>query len=182
MPGAEELKQQGLHLFRADRLAEAAEKFAEAARACAAQGDRAGEAEMLNNLCVARMGLKEWAAAIAAVEPTLAVFQELGDELRATQAVANLAAAHDGAGHVEQAEALFEQAVDLFGELGEKENRAACYKALSALQIKQGKQLQALASMQSGLGLSPSLSGREKRLKFMLDKAIQLIQSQGGGS
>jgi tetratricopeptide (TPR) repeat protein len=175
MASAAELKAQGLALFRADRLDEAAQRFSEAARAFAAAGDRGGEAEMLNNLCVVRLAQKDWAAAIAAVEPTPAVFHALGDSLRATQAIANLAAAHDGAGHVEQAAALYEQAVELFGELGETENRAACFKALSALQVKQGKQLQALASMHSGLNLSPRLSGREKTLKGLLDKAMKMI-------
>lgn len=175
MSSPAELKDQGLAFYRAERYAEAADKFAEAARACEAEGDRGAAAEMRNNLCVARMAENQWDAALAAVEGTPDVFRALGDRLREAQALANLAAAHDGEGHVEQAATLYEQAIDLFGELGETENRAACFKKLGALQIKQGKQLQALASMHSGLNLSPKLSPKEKTLKGMLDKAMKMI-------
>ena len=175
MPSPAELKEHGLTLYRAVRYADAAEKFAEAARACEAAGDRGAAAEMRNNQCVAHMAVSQWDAALAAVEGTPEMFRALGDRMREAQAVANLAAAHDGAGHVEQAAELYGQAIDLFGALSEKENRAACFKKLSALQIKRGQQLQALASMRSGLNLSSELSAKEKTLKTMLDKAMKMI-------
>jgi tetratricopeptide (TPR) repeat protein len=179
MPSPLELKETGLALYRAEKYAEAAEKFAEAARVSEQNGEAGLAAELRNNQCVALMALNQWAAALAAVEQTPAVFNTLGDRLREAQALANLAAAHDGAGHVDQAAALYEQAVDLFGELGETETRAACFKKLSALQIKQGKQLQALASMHSGLALSPQLTAKEKTLKSMLDKAMKMLGKGG---
>jgi tetratricopeptide (TPR) repeat protein len=104
MPSPSELKEHGLALYRAERYADAAEKFAEAARACEAAGDRGAAAEMRNNQCVAHMAVSQWDAALAAVEGTPEMFRALGDRMREAQAVANLAAAHDGAGHVEQAE------------------------------------------------------------------------------
>src|SRR3990172_5247151 len=44
----------------AERSAAAAEKFAEAARACEAAGDRGAAAELRNNQCVAHMAVSQW--------------------------------------------------------------------------------------------------------------------------
>jgi len=172
------LKDSGLRHYRAERYAEAAAAFVQAAAGFEAAGDSAGAAEMRNNLCVVRLAQSDWDGALAAVAGTPEVFRALGDRLREAQAVANLAAAHDGAGHVTQAAELYTQAIDLFGQLGETETRAACFKKLSALQIKLGQQMQALASMHSGLNLSAELSPKEKMLKQMIDKAVKLM----GGS
>ncbi len=178
MTSPSDLKDQALQHFRADRLAEAAAGFAQAAQAFGDTGEQGAAAEMLNNLAVVRLAQKDWAAALAAAEGTPAIFHVLGNRLREAQSLSNLAAAHDGAGHFDQAAGLYQQAVDLFGALGERENRAACLKALSALQLKQGKQFQALASMQAGLNTAPQLNTREKTLKTLLDKALKMI---GGG-
>lgn len=172
----EKLKEEALQSFQADRLPEAAEKFAAAAQAFTEAGDRGAAAEMMNNLCVVRLAEKQWEAALTAVEGTPKIFHDLGNRLREAQALSNLAAAHDGAGHLDQAAELYTQAVDLFAQLGEKENRAACLKALSALQIKQGKQFQALASMEAALNHVPKLSAREKTLKGLLNQAVRLIR------
>jgi len=175
MPSPAELKAQGLQLFQADRLAEAADKFLEAAQAFTAAGDRGAAAEMMNNVGVVRLAEKAWEAALTAVLGTPEIFHELGDKLREAQALSNLANAHDGAGHLDEAAQLYEQAIDLFAELGETENRAACWKALCGVQIKQGKHLQAVASMQAGLTLSPKLSAKEKAYKGVLDQAMKMI-------
>src|SRR5574337_64947 len=119
MPSPSELKDDGLALYRGEKYREAADKFAGAARACEAAGDRGAAAEMRNNQCVALMAMNEWEAARAAVEGTPETFRVLGDRMREAQAIANLAAAHDGAGHVEQAAEMYMQAIDLFGELDE---------------------------------------------------------------
>lgn len=178
MASPAELKQQGLAHFHAERLDEAAQSFAEAAQAFAAEGDRAFAAEMMNNVAVVMLAQKKWELALAAVEGTPEVFRALGDPSREAQALANLANAHDNAGHLDDATKFYEKAIDLFTRLGEKENRAACWKALSALQLKQNKQLQSLASMQAGLTLTEDLrdlSAKEKTLKAMLDKAMKMI-------
>jgi tetratricopeptide (TPR) repeat protein len=176
MPSPQELKDQGLAAYRADRLDEAADKFAAAAQAFEAAGDPGAAAEMRNNLCVVKLAQEAWEAALAAVAGTPEIFHELGDALREAQAVANLAAAHEGAGHVDEALELYQQAVNQFGDLGEKDNRAACFKKMSALQIKRGQQMQALASMQAGLNLSPQLSAKEKTLQGVLNQAMKMIK------
>jgi tetratricopeptide (TPR) repeat protein len=170
----ESLRQAGLDHYRADRLPEAAQAFAEAAAAYDAAGDRAAAAEMRNNAAVVRMAQADWAGAQAALAGTPELFRALGDRRREGEALANQAAAHDGAGDAEPAVALYLQAIDRLGEAGEAETRAACYKKLSALQIKLGQQLQALASMRSGLNLSSELSPKEKALKELLDKAMKM--------
>jgi len=170
-----ELKEQGLAFFGKDQYPEAAERFAQAAEAYAAQGEALQAAEARNDLGVVRLAQQDWDGALAAVEGTPEIFAAAGDRLRQAQAIANQANAHDGAGHLEQAAAGYEQAIDLFTELGEKETRASCWKALSGVQLKQDKKLQALASMQAGLKLAPKLSAREKTLKGLLDKAIGLM-------
>jgi tetratricopeptide (TPR) repeat protein len=131
MTNATSIKEEGLELFRRDQLAEAAEKFQEAARLFEAEGQPVGAAEMLNNVCVVRLAEKNWEAALAAVQGTPKLFEQHGERLRQAQALSNLAAAHDGAGSLDQAAALYEQAIDLYKDLGDTENRAACWKALS---------------------------------------------------
>ena len=177
MPTAAELKEQGLALFRKDRLAEAADRFAQAAALYAAEGQPPAAAEMRNNLAVIHLAEKDWQAALADVDGTPEVFRAAGDRLREAQALSNLAAANEGLEELETAAEQYVAAIEIFTELGEKENRSACWKALSGLQIKQDKKLQALASMQAGLNLQPKLSIREKTLKGLLDKAFKLMNT-----
>ena len=175
MPSPVELKEQGLALYRQEKYDEAAERFAQAAGAYAAQGDALAAAEARNNLAVVRLAQEHWDAALAAVAGTPQIFEAAGDRLRQAQAIANLANAHDRAGHLAPAADNYERAIELFTELGETETRAACWKGLSGVQLKQDKKLQALASMQAGLKLSPKLSPREKTLKGLLDQASKLM-------
>ncbi len=178
MTNADTLKEQGLEHFRQEQLTLAAEKFLEAARLYAADGQAVAAAEMQNNVAVVRLAEKDWEAALAAVEGTPETFRQHSQPLRQAQAISNLAAAHDGAGRLDKAAALYEQAIDLYKALGDTENRAACWKALSALQIKQDNKLQALASMQAGLDLSTDLSPKEKTLKGLLDQAFKLMNGR----
>ncbi len=178
MTNPDTLKDQGLNLFRQDKLTEAAEKFREAARLYEAAGQPVDAAEMLNNVAVVRLAEKDWEAALEAVHGTPALFAQHGERLRQAQALSNQAAAHDGAGRLDEAAALYEQAIDLYKELGDNENRAACWKALSSLQIRQDNKLQALASMQAGLNLSTDLSPKEKTLKGLLDQAFKLMNGR----
>jgi len=175
MPSPSELKQQGLAFYQKDQLAEAADRFAQAAVAYDAQAEPLSAAEARNNLAVVRLAQQDWPSALAAVEGTPQIFAAAGDRLRQAQAIANLANAHEGAGHLDQAGEYYEQAIEMLTELGETDTRAACWKALSGVQLKQDKKLQALASMQAGLKLSPKLSPREKTLKGLLDQAIKLM-------
>jgi tetratricopeptide (TPR) repeat protein len=178
MGNADTIKEQGLTFFQQDKLAEAAERFGEAARQYEQDGQPVAAAEMHNNLCVVRLAEKDWDAALAAVQGTPEVFEQAGQPLRRAQAISNLAAALDGAGRLDEAAALYEQAIDLYKELGDSENRAACWKALSNLQVKQDNKLQALASMQAGLNLQRELSPREKTLKGLIDKAFKLMNTR----
>ena len=176
---ANALKEQGLKLFRDEKLAEAAEKFQEAARLYAAAGDAVAQAEMRNNVCVVRLAEKDYPAALAAVEGTPAFFAQHGLKLRQAQATSNLANALDGAGRLDEAARLYEEAIELYKELGDAENRAACWKALSNLQMKRNDKLQSMASMHNALSLQTELSPKEKSLKGMLDKAFSLMKAKG---
>lgn len=175
MPTSDELKTQGLNHFHAERYDEAAEAFAEAATAFAAQGERGSAAEMMNNVAVVCLARQQWGMALNAAQGTPEIFRALGDKLREAQAISNVANALDNLGRLDEAAQHYEQAIDIFSALGEKQNRAACWKALSNLQIKQDKKLQALASMHAGLNLAENLSPREKTLKGLLDKAMTLM-------
>jgi tetratricopeptide (TPR) repeat protein len=179
MTTANELKDQGLQLFREDKLAEAAAKFEEAAQLYEAAGDAVASAEMHNNLCVVRLAEKNYDAALSAVQGTPALFAQHGLKLRQAQAIGNLANALDGAGQLDEAARRYEEAIDLYKELGDTENRAACWKALSNLQIRQDDKLQSLASMQNALSLQSQLSPKEKTLKGLIDKAFTLMKAKG---
>jgi tetratricopeptide (TPR) repeat protein len=175
MPTASELKDQGLALFRQEKLAEAADCFTQAAALFTAQGHAPAAAEMRNNLAVIHLAEKNWAAALEAVTGTPEVFRAAGDRLREAQALSNVASASEGLGEYETAAERYVEAIEIFTELGETENRSACWKALSGLQFKQDKKYQALASMQAGLNLQPKLSLRERHLKGLLDRAFKLM-------
>ena len=175
MPTALDLKDRGLAHFRAERLEEAAEAFAQAAHAFAEQNERASAAEMMNNVAVVCLAQQKYALALNAVQGTPAVFRALGDPLREAQATMNLGNALDNLGRLTEALPKYEHAIALFTELGETENRAVCWKALSTVQIKLDKKLQALASMHAGLTLTPELSTKEKTLKGLLDQAMKLL-------
>ena len=128
---AEALKKTGLDHFKADRFADAASAFDQAALAFEAAGRPADAAEMRNNLCVVKMSQDDWPGALAAVEGTEAVFAAAGDSRREAQAIANRAACFEGLGRVEDALQTYQRAIDLLGDIGEHETRSACYKRIS---------------------------------------------------
>jgi Flp pilus assembly protein TadD len=80
----------GITHFRAGRLTEAAQAFAEAYPMAEAAGDRQKAAEILNDLGVAQRELGDWAAAEAALQRAYALFAELGNVKGKAQVLGNL--------------------------------------------------------------------------------------------
>ncbi|KAF0108376.1 MAG: hypothetical protein FD146_950 [Anaerolineaceae bacterium] len=162
------LAEEGKRLYADGKYLLAAEVFASAARAFAAQGDAPMAAEMKNNQCVALLQGKQVQAALEAVSDTEAVFAGAGDLRRQGMALANQAAALEALKRRAEAADLYERAASLLEQAGEDQLRADVLRSLSALKARKGQGLDALIAMQDGLGGVKAPTLKQRILKQLL--------------
>jgi tetratricopeptide (TPR) repeat protein len=162
------LAEDGKRLYANGKYLQAADIFASAAQAYAAQDDVLTAAEMKNNQCVALLKGKQAQAALEAVADTEAVFAGAGDLRRQGMALANQAAALEALKRREEAAVLYERAAGLLEQAGEDLMRADALRSLSALKARKGQGLDALIAMQDGLGGVKAPTLKQRILKQLL--------------
>jgi tetratricopeptide (TPR) repeat protein len=162
------LAEEGKRLYANGEYLQAAEIFASAARAYAAQDDALTAAEMKNNQCVALLKGKQAQAALEAVADTEAVFAGAGDLRRQGMALANQAAVLESLKRRDEAADLYERAAGLLEQAGEDQMRADVMRSLSAIQARKGKGLDALIAMQDGLSGVKAPTLKQRILKQLL--------------
>ena len=84
--------QRGLALYEAGQLQPALTAFRAAAEEYRAAGDQVLAGEMLNHVGDVLRGLKDWNAAVSAVEEALELFRALADRMREAGALGRLGA------------------------------------------------------------------------------------------
>ena len=133
----------------------------QAALAAARQaGDRAGQADALNEL-----GLLQWAtgdhpAAAASLTQALELYRGLGDRLGQASALGNLGRVQFDTGEYPAAAASHQQALELYRDLGHRAGQAQAIDNLGAVQSWTGDYPAAAASHQQALDLYRDLGHR----------------------
>lgn len=158
----------GITHFRASRFADAAQAFAEAYAAAEAKGDRLKEAEILNDMGVARRELAEWVQAEAALEKAYALFAELGNTKGKAQVMGNMGSVFEGQERFEEAADNYKQSAQMFEEIGDGDSAMYAWQALSRLRMKQGQWLTAIAAYEEGVENMPDRSLKKGLLKRIL--------------
>lgn len=171
----QDLVDQAKAQYEAQEFQQAAGLFAAAAEEYRQAGDRLNAAEMENNRSVALLLAGDAQGALEAALNTDAVFAEAGDVRRQAMALANQAAAHEELKHVEQAYELYLRSSDLFQSTGEKDMRSYVLKRVAGLQTLRGERFEAMATLHTALENSQKLSLREKALKGLMNKVMNLM-------
>jgi tetratricopeptide (TPR) repeat protein len=162
---AQELKEEGLRLFREGLYEEALTKFRQAQEGFAAEGNDIEAAEMVNNLGIIHRMLGQWDEAIAALDEAKATFVRLGDRGREAQSLGNLGGLYASRGERDKATECLRQAADIFDELDDAQHLGETLQALGVQMWKTGDRSGGLAAYEAGLHSleKPSISQRTLR-------------------
>ena len=120
-------------------------------------GNRKGEANALNNLCLIARDQYDHAAVMAQGRAGLAIAREIGDRNLEGLALMHLGTALRGLDHAAQAQASFLQSLDIFSELGEKRAQGTVLNFLGNLALAEARWPEAERCFQQGLALNQEL-------------------------
>jgi tetratricopeptide (TPR) repeat protein len=179
MASAQELKDEGLRLFREGLYEEAIAAFENAREAFAAEGNEVESAEMLNNLGVVYRMQQRWDEAIAALEQARETFVHLGDRNREAQALGNLGGLYASKREREKAKECLRQAADLFATSGDAQRQGETLLALGVQAWKTGDRGGGVATYQAGLDLLESPTVDQRALRGLL-KVYNSLLGVGG--
>lgn len=179
MSTAQELQDQGVKLFQQKDYEAAARVFHEAQDAYEADGKKDMVAEMQTNIGLVHRALGEHQQALDIMQAALAIFQELGDPVRAAKVLGNMGGVYAALGDKEQAYNCYRQAADVFEEQGEKKLYGETLIAMGDLQVRDGKLMVGAATYEVGLEQLDHLTASQKVLKGLLGIRNKLV---GGGS
>jgi len=159
---------QARQLYEAGDLPAAAQAFLDAAQAYRAAGDELMAAEMMNNLCVARLRAGEPQAALEAVEGTGEIFSARGDQRRLGIACANRATVLQALRRIPEAISDFEKAGQALEQAGEDQMRLHVMQLLSALHLRRFKFINAVIALQAGLAGVKDPTPKQRFMKKLL--------------
>ena len=172
---SDELKDEGLGLFRRGLHDEALEKFEQAAASYAEAGEEAGHGEMLNNIGVIRRVQREWDAAIAAFGEAETIFAQTGDENRRAQVLGNLGDLYASQGEREKAARHYSDAAELMAQSGDRKKQAELLRALSLLRLRQWRIMEAMMLMEQSLNVRPRLNVLQRLFRSLIRFAMRLM-------
>ena len=153
---SDQLKEEGLALFRRGMHDEALSKFEAAAHAYAEAGDDIGRAEALNNIGVVRRVRQEWNAAEEALKEAIDLFAKAGDDNRHGQALGNMGDFYAFRGDLDQAASYYSDGAELLARSGDSERQGQLLRALSLLRLRQRRIVESIALMEKSLELRAS--------------------------
>ena len=152
---SDELKEEGLALFRQGNHEEALAVFNAAAESYAAAGNETGRGEMLNNIGVVQRVNQNWPEAMAALNEAQAVFESVGDVDRQAQALGNMGDLYAAQGEEEQAVRSYSDAAELFARVGDKAKESQVLRALALYHLRRRHMTQALMIMDQSYTVHP---------------------------
>ncbi len=152
---ADQLKDEGLRLFRAGDYEGALAQFETAVAAYAAANNLTGQAEMWNNIGVIQRMRGQRDLALPALTQAAEAFASLGDKNRQAQALGNLGDLYSFGKQPEEAARCYSDAAALFAADGDRDKQSQVLRALSLLRLRQGKLAQAMMHMEESLAVNP---------------------------
>lgn len=176
---SEQLKEEGLALFRRGMHDEALSKFEAAAHAYAEAGDEMGRAEALNNVGVVQRVRQEWDAAEEALKEAIELFALAGDDNRQGQALGNLGDFYAFRGDAEKAADYYGDGAELLARSGDVERQAQVLRTLSLLRLRQRRIVEAITHMEQSLEIRPRLNPLQRIFLALIHTARRLM---GGSS
>lgn len=165
---SDQLKEEGLGLFRQGRREEAVAVFEKAAASYLAMGDDAGRGEMLNNIAVIYRMDNQPEAALEMFAEAEKVFRESGDRGRQGMVLGNLGDLYAFQGQPEEAARHYSDGAELLAEAGEPEKQAQILRALSLLNLRRRRIVEAMGLMEQSLRVRPRLNPFQRFFLLLL--------------
>ncbi len=172
---SDQLKEEGLALFRRGMHDEALSKFEAATRSYAEAGDNVGRGEVLNNIGVVQRVRQNWDAAETALEDAIDLFAKAGDDNRRGQALGNLGDFHAFRGNPEEAARYYSEGAELLASSGDHDRQAQLLRALSLLRLRQRRVVEAVMLMEQSLDVRPRLNLLQRLLRILIRNSGRLI-------
>lgn len=155
---SEQLKEEGLALFRQGKRDEATAKFEEAAASYLATGDDAGRGEMLNNIAVIYRMEHKPQAALEMFAEAEKVFRKSGDLNRLGMVMGNLGDLYAFQDEPEEAARYYSDGAELLAQTGDRQKQAQLLRALSLLNLRRRRFVEAMGLMEQSLQVRPQLN------------------------
>jgi len=171
----EKLRAEGLRLFEAASLDEAAEAFGLAAKIFDADGKLGDTAEVYNNMGVIFRLQKRFSEAGTMLEKALQLFAGLGDKTREAETLGNLAPLYKQQGDTRRALEAYKQAAVLFREQSDADKEGQILMAMGILEFGRGHRRDGLSLYEVGIRLIQYPSGDQKRIRMMLQLRQKLL-------
>ncbi len=176
---AQELKEEGLRLFREGLYEEAIDNFKAAQETFAAEGNDVEVSEMTNNLGVIYRLLGRWDEAIAALEEARDAFVRLEDRDREAQTLGNLGGLYASQGERVKAQEILRQAANIFADLGDDQRHGETLLALGVQMWKTGDRGAGLSVYEAGLQTLQKPTIGQRLLRGLFNFRNRLL---GGGA
>lgn len=155
---SDQLKKEGLSLFRRGMHDEALSKFEAAAHSYGEAGDDIGRAEALNNIGVVQRVRRDWDAAEEALKESMELFAKAGDDNRLGQAMGNMGDFYAFRGQADEAARHYSDGAELMAKTGDGERQAQLLRALSLLRLRERQVVEAVVLMKQSLEARPQLN------------------------
>jgi tetratricopeptide (TPR) repeat protein len=172
---SDQLKEEGLALFRRGRHDEALSKFEAAAHAYAAEGDDIGRGEALNNVGVVQRVRQEWGASEQALKEAIELFALAGEDNRHGQALGNLGDFYAFRGEHDKAAGYYSDGAELLARSGDHERQALVLRALSLLRLRQRRFIEAVVLMEQSLEVRPRLNPFKRIFLWLIHTTRRLM-------
>ena len=171
----DELKEQGLELFRKGDRDGALTKFDQAAEAYLTDGNHAGAAEMRNNIGVIYRLNRNWPAALEALKEADAGFQEVGDNKRRAQVLGNTGDLSASMRDYESAASYYSESSELFAAEGEGDLQGQTLRAFSLMRMRQRRWIEAIDLMAVSIEVRTHPSVGQRLLYYLLQFGRRLL-------
>lgn len=155
---SDQLKEEGLALFRRGMHDEALSKFEAAAQSYGEAGNDIGRAEALNNIGVVQRVRRDWEAAEDALKEAIELLAKAGDDNRLGQALGNMGDFYAFRGQPDEAAHYYSDGAELMARTGDGERQAQLLRALSLLRLRQRQVVEAVMLMEQSLEARPGLN------------------------
>jgi tetratricopeptide (TPR) repeat protein len=169
------MKEEGLRLFNQGDRDGAVAVFTEAAQAYQDIGDKAGEAEMHNNLGVIYRLNRNWLAALEELQAAEKDFEEAGDLKRQGQVLGNLGDLDASMGYQEKAAISYSHSSELLAKAGEGDLQGAVLRAYSLMRLRQRRWIEAIDLMALSIEVRKNPSFFQKIFYYLLQFVRRLL-------
>lgn len=175
MTTSDALKAAGMEAVQRKAWDTAVEKFDAARQLFAAEGNKAGEAEMWNNLGVVYRRQYYHDEAHNASENAIQLFKQLNLKREQGQALGNLADLYVAKKQPKQVVASYLQSEQLLKEAKAHDERSQILRALSLYQLRRGHWLESIRWMEGSLSAKPRIGPSDWLFRMLLRFALNLL-------